>query len=125
VHDDQNALRDLNERIGAAENDGDRDWLASILAPSLSFQRADPDKTVDDRAAFLAKVKKGGDRRTQVIEPIELYGDRAVVECIVHTSDGDFHNLRLFVRRADGWKLLGWANERVDSSGTEGEGGTP
>lgn len=41
VTSDQVALTDLNKKIGEAENRGDRDWLAWILARRLAFQRAD------------------------------------------------------------------------------------
>src|SRR5512143_1914768 len=113
VSDDRQALHDLNLAIGAAENRGDGAWLDRILAPSLAFQRADEQRTIDDRAAFLQKVKAGGGRVTRVIEPIQVYGDRAIVQCIVSDGARDFHNLRLFVRREGSWKLLGWANEPV------------
>ena len=109
--DDKQALRELNEKIGNAENDGDAEWLSTILAPKLAFQRADEERTVDDQVSFLQKVKFGGNRVTHVIEPIQLYGDRAVVQCMVKVGDQKFHNLRLFVRREGEWKLLGWANE--------------
>ena len=111
--DDKQALRELNTKIGEAENTGDREWLATILAPRLAFQRADEVRTVDDHVAFLQKVKGGGTRVTRVIEPIELYGNRAVVQCIVTVGTQEFHNLRLFVRLEGRWKLLAWANEPV------------
>jgi Domain of unknown function (DUF4440) len=111
VTSDQAALTDLNKKIGEAENRGDRDWLAGILAPRLAFQRADDQKTVDDQVAFLQKVKAGGNRATRIVEPIEVYGDRAIAQCIVKVDDQKFHNLRLFVRRDGSWKLLAWANE--------------
>lgn len=110
---DRSALKELNERIGVAEDNGDREWLAKILAPRLAFQRADESRTVDDHVAFLQKVQSGGPRVTRLIEPIELYGDRAVVQCIVKIGNKEFHNLRLFVRREGQWKLLAWANEPV------------
>jgi len=62
--DDEQAPRELNAQISEAENDGNRDWLASILAPKLAFQRADEARTVDDRDAFLQKVQSGGKRKT-------------------------------------------------------------
>jgi len=114
---DEDALKELNVKIGAAESSGDREWLASILAPHLAFQRADKLLTVDDENAFLWKVKAGGRRATEIVEPIQLFGNRAIVQCIVRVWDsadkelGKFHNLRLFVKRAGQWKLLGWANE--------------
>lgn len=110
---DQKELRELNERIGDAENRGDREWLATILAPRLAFQRADDKKTVDDQVSFLQKVSPCGTRVPRIIEPIQLYGDRAIVQCVVSTDDKEFHNLRLFVRREGHWKLLAWANEQV------------
>jgi hypothetical protein len=110
---DEQALKELNEAIGDAENRGDREWLSGILAPRLAFQRADKARTVDDQVAFLQKVTPGGDRVTRIIEPIEVCGDRAIVKCIVTAGGQDFHNLRLFVRREGKWKILGWANEQV------------
>ena len=109
--DDEQELRELNVKIGDAENSGDVKWLSTILAPRLAFQRADELQTIDDQVAFLQKVKAGGTRVTRIIEPIALFGDRAVVQCIVTVGDQEFHNLRLFVRRERQWKLLGWANE--------------
>ena len=50
---------------------------------------------------------------TRILEPIEIHGNRAIVECIVTVGARDIHNLRLFVRRDGQWKLLGWANEPV------------
>jgi hypothetical protein len=113
---DKQTLEQLNIRIGVEESKGDnesRAWLDSIIAPKLTFRRADA-TTIDSREEFLKKVKPSVPRETKV-ESIELHGDRAVVTCIVtmKSLDGDkrFHNLRLFVRHEGQWKLLGWANE--------------
>lgn len=112
LNDDQR-LRALTVQMGDAENAGDGKWLATVLAPRLAFQRADDARTVDDRVAFLQKVKSGGTRVTKVLEPIQLFGDRAIVQSIVSVGGKDYHNLRLFVRRDGDWKLLAWANEAV------------
>ena len=98
LNDDQR-LRALTVQMGDAENAGDGKWLATVLAPRLAFQRADDARTVDDRVAFLQKVKSGGTRVTKVLEPIQLFGDRAIVQSIVSVGGKDYHNLRLFVRR--------------------------
>jgi uncharacterized protein DUF4440 len=111
--EDDSRLREINEGINRAENHGDRDWLATRIAPQLAFQRADDARTVDDRDAFLEKVKPGGTRVSRVLEPIQVFGDRAIVQCIVTVAGKDYHNLRLFVRRDGDWQLLGWANEAV------------
>lgn len=109
---DIDALNALNIEIGAAETRGDRDWLHGALATKLAFQRANEARTIVDREEFLMGVASSSDRDTQV-ESIHLYGDRAVVTCMVtlKTTGERYHNLRLFVRRKEGWKLLGWANE--------------
>ncbi len=115
---DEQILRELNIEVAAAEDRGDRTWLSKILAPRLAFQRADAQKTVDDSDAYLQKVAPSGPRQTRVVEPIDICGDRAIVKCVVTTGGRDFHNIRLFVRRDGGWKLLGWANEAIrDSTG--------
>jgi|SRR5207253_1724469 hypothetical protein len=114
MQSDIDTLRQLNIELGEAENQGDREWLHGVMAPELAFRRAD--ETFDNRAAFLAMVKPGGSRETEV-ESVETYGDRAVVKCIVtvksESGEKRFHNLRLFVRDNGRWKLLGWANESL------------
>jgi hypothetical protein len=72
MQDDIQALVKLNTEIGEAENRGDRNWLATILAPRLAFQRADEARTVDDHVAFLQKIASQGTRTTRIVEPIEL-----------------------------------------------------
>ena len=112
--DDVSELKALNEEIGRAETRGDRGWLEGVIGPQLAFRRANG--TVVDRQAFLDNVKKSDERETRV-ESVEVCGERAVVRCTVtmKTAEGsrDFHNLRLFVRQEDGWKVIGWANEAV------------
>ncbi len=116
MQDDIQALEQLNIQIGIEESKGDeasREWLKSIIAPKLAFQRADK-TTIDNREEFLAKVKPSDCRKTEV-QSIDLYRDRAVVTCIVTLKSANderkFHNVRLFVRHDREWKLLGWANE--------------
>jgi hypothetical protein len=111
---DEEALRALNARLNEAENAGDRDFLAGVLAPELAFLRADG-RTVDDGGRFLQKVAPR-DRYELTIEPIEVLGTRAIVKCVVARGDERFHNVRLFVRLDGEWKLLGWANERLTST---------
>jgi hypothetical protein len=113
--DEKSILKKLNLEIAAAEDRGDQQWLRSILAPELSFRRANG--MVVGKEQFLKDVKSRSASKTE-IESVEIYGkDRAVVTCIVtlkiEGQDASFHNVRLFVREASGWKLLGWANERL------------
>lgn len=113
--DDLAALAQLNVAIGTAETDGDRAFLEAVLAEQLAFRRASG--AVVDRAGYLAAVAPSEQRTTEV-ESVQLCGDRAVVTCIVtlHRANDDlprFHNVRLFTRTDDGWKLLGWANAAI------------
>lgn len=84
---DIEALKERNIEIGAAESRGDRDSLDGALATKLAFQRANEAKTIVDRKEFLDAVASGSDRDTEV-ESIHLYGDRAVVTCIVTMKPG-------------------------------------
>lgn len=115
--DDEQDLREINLKIAEAENNGDRDWLASHLASRLAFLRAN--KKFDDQLAFLQEVKLDDPRKDRETDPksikIKVHGNRAIVTCIVTmTVEGKkkkFHNLRLFIKQDGQWKLLGWANE--------------
>lgn len=108
---DDEALRTINARLNDAENAGDRDVLAGLLAPELAFLRADG-KTVDDGGRFLQKVAQREPCQLTV-EHVEVIGTRAIVKCVVTCGTARFHNVRLFVRIEGQWKLLGWANERL------------
>lgn len=117
-------LEQLNIQFGVMETAGDeeaRDWFKSILAPVFAFRRADK-ITFDDRAEFLRKLKPSAPRQT-AIRTIDLHDDRAVVSCIVtldpETEPMHFHNIRLFVKDAGQWRILGWANEPIESDAAE------
>jgi hypothetical protein len=109
------ALTKLNLQIGDAESVGDKKSLEKLLAPVLAFRRANGNCV--DKQGFLDNMTKGVPRET-TIESIHLVGrNRAIVACVVSMGEGDqqkfSHNIRLFVRVEDDWKLLGWANEPV------------
>jgi len=106
----QAEIRDLallNHEIGAAENAGDLERLGGMVAPSLAFRRRDG--AIVDRDAFL-QTPRPGNRQTR-IESIHVYGNRAVVTCVVTDSGVVTHNIRLFAKQEGNWRLLGWANE--------------
>lgn len=108
-NDDEN-LQAINQAINDAENSGDRIYLDSVIAPELAFLRANG--TFNNRQQFLDKVlEKKLPSRTMEIETIEVLGNRAIVKCIITQGGKQFHNVRLFVRIEEQWKLLGWANE--------------
>jgi hypothetical protein len=112
MDDDRRDLRQLQLEIGRRESAGDRAGLDGLLAPAFAFRRADG--SVVDRAGFLAAVKQSPARHTEVTA-VTLHGDRAVVECVVTMDGKAYHNLRLFIRQGDEWKLLGWANEAASA----------
>lgn len=108
---DEDVLRDLNVAIIEAENRGDREWLAGVIDAQLAMQRGDQTIPPANRDGFLSEVVAGGNRVSESVGPIRIYGSRAVVECVVRSGGRRIHNLRLFVKRDGGWRLLGWANE--------------
>jgi uncharacterized protein DUF4440 len=108
-------LTALNIRIGAAESEGDqaaRKWLGDVVAPVLGFRRAGGGFV--GRTEYLQAVAPS-DQKETTMEAIDVYGNRAVVRCIVAVKspagEKRYHNLRLFVKHDGKWKLLGWANE--------------
>lgn len=110
---DEQTLHTLNVAINAAENTGDRNYLASILAPELAFSRAMG--AVDNAERFLQKVtekKQPGELKPDSIK-VEPFNNRAIVTCVITEDGKDYHNIRLFVRIDAKWKLLAWANEKV------------
>jgi hypothetical protein len=80
----------------------------------LAFRRASG--KIDDGLEYLQTVKPS-DPRDTTIETIEIYGNRAVVRCVVAVMSNAgmkrFHNIRLFVKHEGKWRLLGWANEAL------------
>jgi hypothetical protein len=56
-------------------------------------------------------VAPSDSRRQTQVESIALWGNRAVVTCIVTIGNMRYHNVRLFIRQDQAWKILGWANE--------------
>lgn len=116
---DDEDLRALNFAINEAENSGDRNYLAGVLAPELAFMRGDG-KTVDDAGRFLQKVAKKPEPGKLEIDKVEVevLGSRAIVKCLVAQGGKRYHNVRLFVRLEGQWKLLGWGNEVIASPAT-------
>ena len=70
-----------------------------------------------DRCEYLDAVAPSPERQTE-ITAVTVHGNRAVVECVVTQNSKRFHNLRLFVRQGEDWKLLGWANEPASADPT-------
>jgi hypothetical protein len=63
----------------------------------------------------IPRLRKPSDRRHTEIVSIDVFGNRAVVTCVVSQQSAGgirrYHNIRLFVRHDGDWRLLGWANE--------------
>ena len=103
--------------IGRLESTGDREALRGIIASKLAFRRANTQGTIVDRCEYLDAVVPSPERQTE-ITAVTVHGNRAVVECVVTQNSKRFHNLRLFVRQGEDWKLLGWANEPASADPT-------
>lgn len=97
----------LNQEINTAENHSNLKRLGEIIASIFAFRRRDG--TIVNRDTFLQSPKPGN--REIQIESIQVYGNRAVVICVVTDSGVSTHNVRLFTKEEGNWRLLGWANE--------------
>src|SRR5437867_1833205 len=86
----------LNVQIGIAETNGDLKWLVDVIASEFAFRRANG--KIDGAVGFLKAVKPSDPRITK-IESVDVYGDRAVVTCLVTMGDRSFHNVRLLIRQ--------------------------
>ena len=118
MESDEQALRALNVRIGrlesAAAGEGEAakkagKALEDIIAPVLAFRRANG--SLADWNQFIHPTETNASPRETEVISVSLYGERAVVECIVTMGENRYHNLRLFIRHDEQWRLLGWANE--------------
>lgn len=103
---DEEAVVRRNQEINDAEIRGDVAALHNYVASELAFRRRNG--TIVCRHAFL---KPNPGERTMEVESVRVYGNRAVVTCMVKNSDGKTHNIRLFVEEGGEWRVLGWANE--------------
>lgn len=97
-----------NEKINEEENSGNVKELGKYVASELAFQRRNG--TIVNRSTFL---NPNPGNRTIQIESVHVYGNRAVVTCVVTDSGVVTHNIRLFVKEGSEWRVLGWANEPV------------
>ena len=123
------ALRELNARIGKAEEAADASFLRRVLAPDLIFRRASG-QTVDRTTYLVDLVAK--DNRFTLLEldelfPVQKYDGEdnnptAVVSLIVRAKgtrdgkpfSGTFRNHRLFQKGgAEGWQCVVWYNTKI------------
>jgi hypothetical protein len=116
THDEQ-ALRDLNLRIPAAEDSNDQAFFENLLGAGFGFRR--PSGEILDKAGFLAVIGKGRrECEPDSIRVLPLGARRALVTCVMRhrpkESDPwkEIDHARLFAKDARGdWKLVGWATE--------------
>lgn len=108
MQDDITELIRRNEKINEEENSGNVQGLGKYVASEFAFQGRTG--TIVNRSKFLNP--KPGNRTIQ-IESVHVFGNRAVVTCVVTDSGAVTHNIRLFVKEGTEWRVLGWANEPV------------
>lgn len=102
----------LNQELTVAENGGDMRRLAELVAPALAFRRRSGELV--GREQFLVAPRPG--ERVLNVEAVQVYGERALVACVVTDAGVATHNLRLFTRRDGKWLVMGWANQPVPRS---------
>ena len=114
----------FNVELGEREFQKDGKFFEAHLAAAFAMQRANPERTVIDRARFLEDLAKSTPKaHTTQVHSICLIGtERLAVTCVVTVDGQRFHNLRIFVpnrkpRQSEAdpeWLLLAWANEPID-----------
>lgn len=116
---DSSALADLlalNDRIGSAESEADRQWFEIVLHERFTMRR--PGGALSTKAEFIAGLATGAQRRTTV-QAIEVHGRfRATARCLVEkwalADPGAvqvFENLRIFIHEDGRWQLITWLAE--------------
>jgi hypothetical protein len=110
---DEEKLKELNERIGKAESEGDEEFLREVLADELVFRRASG--KVVTKEEFLAEVQKNKSERQSKDIKVNLDEERntALVSLIVRVMESEFKNLRVFVRNENEWQCLMWFNTKI------------
>lgn len=119
---EEQKLRDLNIKIGEAEKNGDVEFLESILAENLIFERAN--KNVVNKEEYLAALSSGARTYESLVTDqikVGLDDDNAVVTLRVTTKgklngeefSGQFTNVRRFVRLNGQWQCVEWRNTRI------------
>jgi hypothetical protein len=110
---DEAELVRLNEQIGAAEQNGEAEFLRGVLAEELVFRRASG--SVVSKEQYLADVTKNMfERESKNIKvTFDEENNLALVVLVVHARGSDFQNLRVFRRRENGWQCLVWFNTKA------------
>ncbi len=116
-------LRDLNERIGQQEKNGDAkavEFFGKVLADDLIFRRASG--IVVTKPQFLDDLKPDAfEVLNWVVQEPEVYDDGAVVAVTVEAKrrgeqrdkPGHYLNVRKFVKRRGLWQLVAWLNTEM------------
>jgi ketosteroid isomerase-like protein len=123
-HDEtQQALKDLNAKICAAEMERNAAYLASILADDLVFRRAGGAHVTKEQ--YLEVLRNEDNTYEYVhcddIEVITVDPNTAFVSLLVWAKGrrgeegfkGIYRNTRLFRRRDGDWRLAVWFNTPV------------
>ena len=116
------AIRELNERILAAEEAGRRADLEPLLTDDFWIVRASGAK--QDWETFLAAVEgNSGLGRTADQHAVQLYAGCVVFTCRVTTQrapnggpGGQFWNTRLFLPHGDDWRCAAWQVTRISEA---------
>jgi hypothetical protein len=113
-------LEALTIEIGRKEAETDATYFDGLLAPAFVMRRANKERALIDREAFLDALRQAEKKpRDTRVTSISLLGsERAIVTCVVTMDRRDYDNLGVLVRNnnpAAGrpWLLVAWINEPV------------
>lgn len=116
-------LIEINLKIGEAEKARDEAFLKRVLADDLIFRRASGQ--VVNKTEYLTDLQNSANTYDYLIsEDVKpmLYEGIAVVSLRVKagikrgtsTFEGNFRNIRLFLRRNERWQCVIWFNTSIE-----------
>lgn len=111
-------LTDLIRKMTEAEKRGDAPFFREVLAEDLVFRRAKG--AVVTKEQFILDLKEDAFEKLEAnLLEVRTYRDAAVVKVRVTAkrrgegSEGQYLNVRRFVKRDGKWQLIAWLNTEV------------
>ncbi len=117
---DEQDLRELNKQLVEAERQGNKKFFEQYLADDLIFRRAKGE--VVTKQQFLYDLKPDVfEKLVSNIVDLKIYQDCAVVKVNViakrrEEAEGEYLNVRRFIKRDGQWQLVAWLNTKVQKA---------
>jgi ketosteroid isomerase-like protein len=114
-------LKNINNLIGQAELERNPESIRSHLADDMIFLRAKGEATKEQYLDGLTSPDNTNDVLEWNVVNVSVNGDHAIAMVDVrlvgtrnkNKLDGEFRNIRTFVKRDGQWQLLTWGNAQT------------